>query len=39
MGMTGQTTAAGTGRFVGKLEADREDKGDDELKERLAIAE
>jgi hypothetical protein len=39
MGMACQTTAASTGRFVGKLEADRQDKGNGELKERPAIAE
>ena len=39
MGVTGQTPAAGTGRLMGKLEADQEHKGEDQLHERLAIAE
>src|SRR5262245_59259661 len=39
MGVPRQTPAAGTGRFVDKLEADRENKGEDTFHERLAIAE
>jgi hypothetical protein len=39
MGVPRQTPAAGTGRLVGKLEADRENKGEDTFHERLAIAE
>ena len=39
MGVARQTAAAGTGRFVGKLEADREEKGQDKLDKRLAIAD
>jgi hypothetical protein len=39
MGMTGQTATTRTGRLVGKLKADREDKSEDELNERLVIAE
>src|SRR5438477_542949 len=39
MGVARHTATAGTGRFVGKLEADREDKGQDKLDKRLAIAD
>ena len=39
MGVARQTAATGTGRFVGKLEADREDKGQDKLDKRFAIAD
>jgi hypothetical protein len=35
--VAGQTATAGTGGFVGKLEADREDKGEDELDKGLAV--
>jgi hypothetical protein len=38
MRVTGETPAAGTGRLVGKLEADSENEGEDELDERLGIA-
>jgi hypothetical protein len=37
MGMARQTATAGTGGLVGQLEADREDTGEDELDERLAV--
>ena len=39
MGVAGQTAAAATGGLVGQLEADREDKGEDELDEGLAVAD
>jgi len=39
MGVACQATAAPTGRFVGKLEAEREDKGQDKLDKRFAIAD
>src|SRR5215471_11676855 len=39
MGVARQTAAAGTGRFVDKLEADREEKGQDKLDKRFAIAD
>jgi hypothetical protein len=39
MGVSRQTTAASTGRFVGKLEADSKDKGKDKLDKRFAIAD
>jgi hypothetical protein len=38
MRVTRQSTAAVTGRFMGELKAQREDEGEDELDERLAIA-
>jgi hypothetical protein len=37
MGVAGQTAIAGTGGLVGKLEADREDKGEDALDKGLAV--
>ena len=37
MGVAGQTATAVTGRFVVELKAQREDEGQDELDERLAI--
>jgi hypothetical protein len=37
MGVASQTTATVTGRFVGELKAQGEDKGEDELDKRLAI--
>jgi hypothetical protein len=39
MGVTGQTTATVTGRFVGELKAHREDEGQDKLNKCFAIAE
>jgi hypothetical protein len=39
MGVAGQTAAAATGGLVGQLEADREDKGEDELDEGRAVAD
>jgi hypothetical protein len=39
MGVVRHTAAAGTGRFGGKLEADREEKGQDTLDKRFAIAD
>jgi hypothetical protein len=39
MGMAGQTATTRTGRFVGKLKADREDEGEDKLDKRFAIAD
>src|SRR5215470_6260180 len=36
MGVTGQTATTRTGRLVGKLEADREDEGQDKLDKRFA---
>ena len=37
MGVAGQTTAAGTGRFVGELKPQREDEGEDKLDKCFAI--
>src|SRR5215470_20382631 len=37
MGVAGQTATTGTGGLVGKLEADREDKGEDALDKGLAV--
>ena len=39
MGVAGQTATAGTGGFVSKLEADREDKGEDELDKGRAVVQ
>jgi hypothetical protein len=39
MGMTGQTATTRTGRFMGKLEAEREDKGEDKLDKRFGVAQ
>ena len=39
MGVAGQTAVAATGGLVGQLEADREDKGEDELDEGRAVAD
>jgi hypothetical protein len=39
MGVAGQTAAVGTGRLVDKLEADREEEGEDKFDKRFAIAE
>ena len=39
MGVAGQTATAGTGRFVVKLKAEREDKGQNKLDKRFAIAD
>ncbi len=39
MGVARQRAAAVTGRFVGELKPEREDEGQDELDERLAIAQ
>lgn len=39
MGMTGQTATTRTGRFMGKLEAEREDEGEDKLDKRFAISD
>jgi len=39
MGVTGQTATTRTGRLVGKLEADREDEGQDKLDKRFAIVD
>ena len=39
MGMTGQTATPRTGRFMGKLEAEREDEGEDKLDKRFAISD
>ena len=39
MGVAGQTATTGTDGLVGKLEADREDKGQDKFHKRFAIAE
>ena len=39
MGVAGQTAAAAAGGLVGQLEADREDKGEDELDEGRAVAD
>jgi len=36
--VSGETPAAATGRLVGKLEAESENEGEDELDERLPIA-
>jgi hypothetical protein len=38
MGVASQGAAAVTGRFVGELKPEREDEGEHELNERLAIA-
>ena len=38
MGVASQTTTAVTGRFMGQLEADGEDEGQDKLDERLGVA-
>ena len=37
MGVAGQTATAATGGLVGQLEADREDKGEDELDKGRAV--
>jgi hypothetical protein len=39
MGVAGQTAAAGTGRLVDKLEAEREEEGEDKLDKRFAIVD
>jgi hypothetical protein len=39
MGVTGQTATTRTGCLVGKLEADREEEGEDKLDKRLAIVD
>src|SRR5262245_7287223 len=39
MGVAGQTSAAGTGRPVDKLEAEREEEGEDKLDKRFAIVD
>jgi len=39
MGVASQRAAAVTGRFVGQLKAHGEDKSQDELDERLGIAQ
>lgn len=37
MGVAGQTSAAGTGGLVSKLEAKGEEKGEDKLDKRLVV--
>jgi hypothetical protein len=37
MGVTSQTIAAVTGRFVGELKTQREDEGEDTLDKRFAV--
>jgi hypothetical protein len=39
MGVTSQTTAAATGRFVVELKADGEDEGEDKLHKRFGVVQ